>query len=306
MKNLIYTLFLLTFISCYTQGYKGFDVSNATIPKSEIKDGGPPKDGIPSIDTPEFLKPSQSTLSDSDKILGIDYNGEAKAYPISIMNYHEVVNDKFENAPVAVTYCPLCGSGVAFDTKVDGKTLTFGVSGLLYNSNVLLYDRETESLWSQLKYKAVSGPLVGQKLEVISTSNTTWGDWKDKHPESLILSKDTGYNRNYDQYPYSSYKESDRLYFPVNNTNDRYHPKEMLIGIKLKGKAKAYPFTELEKIEGDFIEDRFQGKSFKVYYDSSTKSAEIQNKDNEELPSVITFWFAWYAFNPDTSVFTTE
>lgn len=306
MKKIYLVLFVLTFFTKYAQDYKGFDVSNIALPISEIKDGGPPKDGIPAIDSPKFLSSSESSLLENERILGVYENGIAKAYPISILNYHEIVNDKFDNRPIVVTYCPLCGSGIAFDAKVGNNSLSFGVSGLLYNSDMLLYDRQTESLWSQLKYEAISGPLVGKKLKPLPTSNTTWADWHKRHPNSLVLSRDTGFNRNYNQNPYPDYDDSDFIYFPINNSDDSYHPKEMVIGITLNGKAKAYPFSELEKIREDFIEDYFEDKFLRVYYNSDSKSAEIRDNQNNLMASVTNFWFAWFAFHPNTSVFTTK
>jgi hypothetical protein len=127
---------------------KGFDLSNITIPLEFVKDGGPPRDGIPSIDNPEFINISDADfLSNEDRILGVFYNGISKAYPVRILNFHEIVNDEFDGHPVVVTFCPLCGSGLAFDAMIEGKKRTFGVSGLLYNSDVLLYDRQSETLW---------------------------------------------------------------------------------------------------------------------------------------------------------------
>lgn len=152
----------------------------------------------------------------------------------------------FGDQPVVITYCPLCGSGIAFDAAVKGKVKTFGVSGLLYNSDILLYDRETESLWSQLRYKAVSGPMEGEQLEVLNTTNTTWKAWKSKHPKTLVLSEDTGFNRNYESDPYPGYESSSDIYFAVSEKDDRFHPKETVIGLEVNGKFKAYPFSELE------------------------------------------------------------
>jgi hypothetical protein len=153
----------------------GFNLESTSIPMDEIRRGGPPRDGIPSIDNPIFVSAGEAKYpDDSDRDLGVAINNLAKAYPIGIMNYHEIVNDYFNSTAVVVTYCPLCGSGIAFYSKVEDKTHTFGVSGLLYNSDVILYDRETESLWSQLMHEAVSGPLKGSKLRIIPTANTTW------------------------------------------------------------------------------------------------------------------------------------
>lgn len=273
------------------------------MPLTEIKDGGPPRDGIPSIDKPKFTNALESEISSDARILGVYVNGIAKAYPISILNYHEIVNDFFGEKAIVVTYCPLCGSGIAFNAEVNGKTLSFGVSGLLYNSDVLLYDRQTESLWSQLKYEAVSGKLLGEKLKVLNTANTTWENWKENHPNTLILSENTGFIRDYSQNPYPDYNTSSAIYFPVNNNDDRFHPKEMVIGIEINGKTKAYPFSELKQLKGTLLEDTFAGQKLKIKYNAKAESAEILNERGDLLPAITNFWFAWYAFNPDTEVY---
>ncbi|CAN5238852.1 DUF3179 domain-containing protein [soil metagenome] len=293
----------LTGFSLHSQTMKGFDLSNSSIPTGEIKDGGPPKDGIPSIDKPKFVSSNKATLADGDRVLGVKENGIAKAYPIKIMNYHEIVNDNFGDQPVVVTYCPLCGSGIAFDATIKGKTKSFGVSGMLYNSDVLLYDRETESLWSQLKYEAIAGPLAGEQLEVLNTANTTWKAWKNKNPETLVLSENTGYDRNYNLDPYPGYESSSDIYFSVSERDDRFHPKETVIGLEVNGKFKAYPFSELEKLNKNTLEDNFQGKTFRIIYSPEAKSAEILNAEGKQVPAVTNFWFAWFAFHPETEVF---
>jgi len=141
----------------------GFDLSGALIPVRDIESGGPPRDGIPSIDDPRFVGASKASfLAPEDRVLGVAIEGEAKAYPVAILNWHEIVNDRSLDQNFVVTYCPLCGSGMVFVADVGERALSFGVSGLLYNSDMLLYDRNTESLWSQLLAKAVSGPLKGR------------------------------------------------------------------------------------------------------------------------------------------------
>ncbi|MEX2591859.1 MAG: DUF3179 domain-containing protein [Anditalea sp.] len=305
MKFIFNILFLLLIVlqSSYAQTLKGFDLSNSRIPVSEIKDGGPPRDGIPSIDEPVFLKASQASLKNDDRILGVYENGIAKAYPINILNFHEIVNDHFGDDPVVVTYCPLCGSGIAFDARIKGEPKTFGVSGMLYNSDVLLYDRETESLWSQLKYEAIAGALAGEELQILNTANTTWKAWKEKHPNSLVLSEKTGFNRDYSLDPYPGYGRSSKLYFSVSDQDERFHPKEMVIGLQLNGKTKAYPFSELEKSGKKEIQDKFQGKSLRIVYNANSKSAEIFDDIGNPIPAVTNFWFAWFAFNPDTEIY---
>ena len=133
----------------------GFDLTDTLIPEHLIEAGGPPRDGIPAIDEPLFVDSSRAGLSDTDRVLGLSFGAVARAYPVRILNWHEIVNDRIADQPVAVTYCPLCGSGMAFDARVGGQITRFGVSGLLYNSDVLLYDRRTGSLWSQIMARAV-------------------------------------------------------------------------------------------------------------------------------------------------------
>ena len=301
-----YILLICAFIFtqyAYAQSMKGFDLSNSSIPVDEIKDGGPPRDGIPSIDQPEFKKASAMQLDEQTRVLGVFINGVAKAYPIPIMNYHEIVNDMFADQPVVVTYCPLCGSGVAFDAAIGGERKTFGVSGLLYNSDVLLYDRQTESLWSQIMMQGVTGSMKGQKLEMVPTMNTSWGEWKRKYPDTWVLTENTGYQRDYSRSPYQGYEKSAQLYFDVEHKDERFHPKETVVGIEINGKFKAYPFSELEKVKDGKLKDKFQGEELIINYKQESKSATISNSQGKELPALTTFWFAWYTFHPKTAVF---
>tara|TARA_R110001592_G_scaffold246577_1_gene508469 strand:+ start:20751 stop:21287 length:537 start_codon:yes stop_codon:yes gene_type:complete len=143
----------------------GFDLTNSLIPVAEILSGGPPRDGIPAIDKPSYLRAGKAHyLNDSDLVLGIVHNGIARAYPVRILVWHEIVNSEFDGEPVVITFCPLCGTGLAFSALVDRQRLDFGVSGLLHNSDLLMYDRQTESLWSQIPGQAVTGDMAGKEL----------------------------------------------------------------------------------------------------------------------------------------------
>ncbi len=297
-------LIKLAFIAGIFTVLSGFDFSEHSIPLDDILSGGPPKDGIPALLKPKFIPVVKAgkQLSEKDRVLGIAISGEAKAYPFKILNWHEIVNDRIGGRQVVVTFCPLCGTGMLFDANIKGESLTFGVSGLLYQSDMLLYDHKTESLWSQIKGEAVTGPLTGAKLKLLSSTQTTWGKWKQAHPNSLVLSEDTGYSRDYDRDPYEDYTTSTRLMFGVKNRNRDYHPKEQVIGIELNGSVKAYPFSELAKAKTP-VEDDLAGTPVKVFFDKKSRTATIQDSKGEELPSVVGFWFAWYAFHPDTKVF---
>jgi len=282
----------------------GFNITNALVPPEKILSGGPPRDGIPSIDQPKFVKASEADfLSDNDKVLGVTIKGEAKAYPIKILNWHEIVNDRIGGQAVVITYCPLCGSGMAFSAEVGGAPKTFGVSGLLYNSDVLLYDRETETLWSQIMGQAVAGKHRGKSLTLIPTDNTTWAQWKETHPKTQVLAENTGFTRDYDTSPYANYDKDPSVWFPVTAKNKDYHAKTLVIGIEVDGKFKAYPFPELKKTKQTVIEDKFNGKQLKVHFDKKAVSAYITNAEGKKLSGTTLYWFAWYAFHPETEVF---
>jgi hypothetical protein len=187
MQSLLISLLLNVTGVVWGLERNGFDLSDSLVQVAEIHGGGPARDGIPALDHPAFIAADQALfLTPNDRVLGLSRHGVAKAYPIAILNWHEVVNDQFGAEPLVVTFCPLCGTGMAFLATVDGRALKFGVSGLLYNSDVLLYDRQTESLWSQIMTTAISGPLKGQRLTMTPVAHTTWADWRQRYPDIVF------------------------------------------------------------------------------------------------------------------------
>lgn len=285
------------------QEMNGFDLKGSLIPITQINFGGPDKDGIPSIDKPDFVMAGFAAfLRNDDQVLGLGSGDTARAYPIRILNWHEVVNDRVGGKPVVISFCPLCGTGVAFDARIDGRALSFGVSGLLYNSDVLLYDRQTQSLWSQLRAQAISGPLKGRHLTMLPLTHTTWADWRKTHPATQVLSTNTGSVRPYLRDPYSGYETSEELMFPVEFRAAGYHPKERVLGIRIGGEAKAYPFVELGKTSGE-LADRIGDTALIIRFDRKAGRATAHAGDGRQLAAVVAYWFAWYAFNPATSVF---
>jgi hypothetical protein len=310
------------------------------IPLDKIKGGGPPKDGIPSIDDPKFAEIQDSHfMSDSDTVIGLEINGEAKAYPIFILVWHEIVNDNVGGVPVSVTYCPLCYTNQVFERIIDGQEVEFGTSGKLYNSNLLMYDRYTESYWSQALGTAVKGELTGYELNLIPFDVITWGDWKKIHPETVVLTTDTGHIRSYATDPYGNYYTEPRIMFPVEHSDDRLHPKEIIIGFNQDDVFKAYKQNDIESkiiindsigntpvmltslysensrafvriIDGDVLDFVYEnGKIFDSQtnsewdYDGLSISGTYQGEQLERLPIEPGFWFEWVAFHPQTLVF---
>ncbi len=282
----------------------GFKLTDALVSPRKIKSGGPPRDGIPALFAPKFIAADDASHIDADdRVLGIAYKGVIKAYPIKILNYHEIANDKFGDAAVAVTFCPLCGTGIAFLADAGGQKRTFGVSGLLYNSDVLMYDRETESLWSQIMAQAISGPASGAHLQSIPVLHTTWKNWLARHPESLVLKPPTAYGRNYNVSPYLDYAKSSSLMFSVTHSDRRYANKAVVLGVKIGELTKAYPFEELPA-DTEVVYDELGDHSIVVKYDLPSETAWVLDQDGTEIPSYTAYWFAWVAFHPDTEVFT--
>ncbi len=285
------------------QSLNGFDLKGALIPSDEIYHGGPGRDGIPAVSEPKFIPAGEADwLSANTRVLALSRSGVAKAYPVPILNWHEIINDRINGESLIVTYCPLCGSGMAFSAQVDGRLLDFGVSGLLYNSDILLYDRDTESLWSQLMRKAVSGPMQGHTLTMLPLEHTTWARWKRLHPDTLVLSRDTGYTRDYQTNPYAGYQDRAGLYFPVVQLDPRYHPKQQTLGVELQGHFKAYPLVELDKAGGK-VRDTLAGHEVRIFYDRISQTAWMLDAEGETIPTVMAYWFAWMAFHPESAVY---
>jgi hypothetical protein len=262
-------------------------------------------DCIPSIDSPVFESKQQaeSWLEDEDLIFGVNHGGVTKAYPQRILNWHEIVNDRFGKDPVAVTFCPLCGTAVSFIRKVNGNETEFGVSGKLYNSDLIMYDRNEENYWQQATGEAIVGPASGRDefLEPVSTITTTWGKWKSKHPDTKVLSRETGFDRDYDVYPYDTYEEDGEIYFSVQNSDARLHPKEVVYGIIVNDQPKAYKLLSIEA-KGSF-NDVVGGEGVQIDFNESGEIRFSNIDSGEEYIPLRGFWFAWVAFYPKTELF---
>ena len=273
MKNIFFlfsiTLFLATACSDESESTSQSSVNNNNtnsdwlIPENLVFDGGPGKDGIPSIDNPKFSKASEiEFLHDRDLILAIQIGDELKAYPHPILDWHEIVNDEIGGEKIALTYCPLTGTGIGWSRVINNQETTFGVSGLLYNSNLMPYDRSSNSTWSQQRLDCVNGSNIGQKAELFSFVEITWANWKEAYPESLVLNTDTGINRDYGRYPYGDYRSNNNTLFPITNDDDTFSKKERLLGIRINEQFKAYPFSS--EVGTELINDNIEGTDILV------------------------------------------
>jgi hypothetical protein len=210
------------------------DFPDPLIDVDEILSGGPPPDGIPPIDEPEFQAARDvDWLDDEEPVLSLTVDHETRAYPLQVMTWHEIVNDTVADVPVAVTYCPLCNSGVAFERRAAGRLLDFGTSGRLYADNLVMYDRQTESLWPQLTGQASVGVLTGTQLKAIPMGTVGWTDFLAAHPDALVLTRDTGHDRPYGQNPYVGYDDpTGGLLFALGPEDTRLAVKERVVGIR--------------------------------------------------------------------------
>jgi hypothetical protein len=305
----------------------------------EIEWGGVRKDGIPALLYPRHIPAARADyLKGKDRVFGVFLNGEARAYPHRILDWHEMCNDLVGGAPVSLSYCTLCGAGILYDGRVGEETYTFGSSGMLYRSNKLMYDRQTESLWNQLTGEPVSGQLAdsGIRLRVLPLVVTTWEEWLKRHPDTLVLDIDTGFNRDYSRGPYEDYFKSKDTMFPVWLTRDDLPAKEVVFALVVNGRPKAYSLETLKK-EG-ITHDRLGGKDLVLVtnkdsgavraYASSGKRFKAGSTDTqlieegsgvvwklgeealqaegqrlERQPGHMAFWFGWFAFYPTTEVY---
>ena len=289
----------------FDDGGSGNSCTATRINRNDLLVGNPFKDGIPSIDSPQFVSADETIFKDGQLIIGLEINGDARAYPYAILNWHEIVNDVVGGIPVAVTYCPLCETNSVFIRKVSGLETTFGVSGGLYHSCLVMYDRFSESLWVQPWGTPVSGRyLNGNQLERVPATRTTLGEWKKKYPQTRVLSTDTGHIRDYHNYPYGSFYTNEKIYFPVRNQEKRQvHPKEISFVVFSDEKEKpfdkyggeSFVVTLKELKEKRTIKTQLNNKEVLVSYDKELNSVKAVSGENT-LPVMAAFGFVPPAF----------
>ncbi len=276
------------------------NMTKHSIPLDQILDGGPGKDGIPALTNPKFTSIKEVDRNITDAIDGILVNvgNEAKFYPYNVLVWHEIVNDVVGGKPLVVTFCPLCGSAIVFDAEVNGKPEQFGVSGKLYNSNLLMYEKTTESLWSQIQGEAVVGDRTGEKLTLYPSQVISFKTLREKYPQAQVLSTDTGYRRDYSQYPYGNYGESNSLYFPTSVTDTRLPAKEIMHVVNYGNHSVAFKVKDLKPGVAASVDVA----DTKVTARIDDGEIKVMTLDGKELPSYTTMWFAWAIYHQEDGV----
>jgi hypothetical protein len=248
--------------------------SKHNIDLSTLMSGGPPKDGIPSVDNPSFVSVGEASnwVSPEEPVILLEHKGTARAYPLQILTHHEIVNDRVAGTPVAVTFCPLCYSALVFERTLDGEPVEFGVSGLLRNSDLVMYDRKTETLWQQLTGKAIVGDLAGRTLTQIPSQIVSFRQFGETHPDGAVLSRDTGHDRPYGRNPYAGYDDIDNKPFAYRGpTDDRLPPMAKVVAVTIGDRYKAYPHSKTE--EKRVLHDTVAGRPLAVFHAPGAVSA---------------------------------
>ncbi|MDX1436978.1 MAG: DUF3179 domain-containing (seleno)protein [Anaerolineales bacterium] len=251
------------------------DFSVHSVSYKDVLTGGPPKDGIPAIDDPNFISISEADewLSPTEPVVLVKIGDDARAYPLQVLTWHEIVNDTVDGQPVVVTFCPLCNTAIAFNREFDGQVLDFGTTGRLRFSNLIMYDRQTETWWQQASGDAIAGHYTGSQLEFLPAAIVSWADFKTANPDGLVLSRETGFRRDYGRNPYAGYDDinSSPFLFRGPDNTDRLPAMERVLTIELNGDGVAYPYSTLTEV--GVVNDEIGGELVAVFWESGTASA---------------------------------
>jgi hypothetical protein len=294
------------------------DFSRHNAPLGEFQSGGPPKDGIPAIDSPKFVSTETAAgwLAPKEPVIEVTVSGQTRAYPIQVLIWHEIANDELAGVPIAVTFCPLCNTAIVFDRRVKGRTLDFGTTGKLRNSDLVMYDRQTESWWQQFGGEALVGRYAGTELRQLPARIVSWAQFKREHSTGRVLWRDTGYSRPYGENPYQGYDDvASPPLFPTRNQNDdRLQPKERVVFLERRGEAVVIPYSTLERrhvvrlvVGGHRLVVRRRSKvaspldSAAIASGRSVGTAEVL-EDGKLVAFDEPFWFVVAAFSPDARV----
>ena len=271
------------------------DSSKTLIDSNLIFNGGPGKDGIPSINDPKFesISDSQEWLTEDNEGITLKDGDSGKFYPFDILVYHEIANDTVDGREVAVTFCPLCGSSIVYDRNIDSGVVDFGVSGLLYESNLLMYDSDSESLWSQIEGRAVVGDKAGEELEILDADVMTISEFESRYSDGQVLSRDTGHSRDYGRVVYPGYDTSDDLVFDVSRFNDDLQPKTIMYATTIDDTPISVVFSELKALG----ETEIQAGDKLITLTYKDGEVDVTDQDGNSYPGYFTMWFSWANHN---------
>ncbi len=292
------------------QTLNGFDTSGAGVPRELLVAGGPKRDGIRSVDAPSFVPLGEATWIDAaTPVLGVTAGGVARMYPVHLLEYHQIVNDELGGVPLAVTWDPLTSLPRVFHRRLEGEkgadaqVLEFGVSGLVYNGGFLMYDRQTESLWSQFRGEAIAGPLAGRRLARETVRHEPVGVWLARHPRSVVLAPPDPERIDYRFSPFTEYWVKNEISYPVAARDTRYHAKEVVVGVSHGGRSRAY-LGSIATREGGRIDDELGGARIRLAYDPETSTFRVDVPEGVEFTE--SYWLAWKAFLPAPVFWTYE
>jgi len=254
-------------------------------------------DCLPSIDKPEFRPATEAGfINDRDLILAVTIHEQTRVYPAVALQQHEIVNDQIDDVPFAVTYCPLCGTGMVFSRNIKGETVEFGVSGLLHDSNLVMYDRKNNNLWQQITGKSFAGPDRGYQLESLPLVMTEWKTWSEKHPLSMVLSNDKGKLNDH----YEKYRSNDKVIFG-GVTNPRLNPKSVIYGLIIGEQAIAIDLKMIKNKNEVIL--KTSNVELLIQYKQDGTIITTNNINNKVYQTHRSYWFAWYTFNRNTLIF---
>ncbi len=250
------------------------DFSKHGVPYDDILSGGPPKDGIPAIDEPTYVSIDEANawINDREPVIAIEVGEAARAYPLQILTWHEIVNDVLNGKPLAVSFCPLCNTAIAFEREFNGETLDFGTTGRLRYSNLIMYDRQTETWWQQATGEGIAGKYTGEQLTYYPAALISWADFKAQYPAGDVLSKETGYNRDYGRNPYAGYDDIDNTPFLFEGVYvDQLPAMARVLTVEVNNEAVAYPYSTLQEL--NVVNDTVGGEEIVVFWAAGTASA---------------------------------
>ena len=250
------------------------DFSKHSISYDDVLSGGPPKDGIPAIDVPSYVSIADADLwiNDREPVIFVQVDGVARAYPLQILTWHEIVNDVLNDKPLSISFCPLCNTAIVFEREFDGQVLDFGTTGRLRYSNLIMYDRQTETWWQQATGEGIAGEYTGEQLTYYPAALISWADFKAEYPNGDVLSKETGYNRDYGRNPYAGYDDINQTPFLFDGVYiDKLPAMARVLTVELNGETVAYPYTTLQEL--NVINDNLGDENIVVFWVKGTASA---------------------------------